>query len=55
VALVGDDATVKRLFIDGDRIELRAENKRYKPVPIGPDTDFRILGKVLAVRRSSGD
>lgn len=55
VALVGDEATVKRLFIQGDRIELRPENKRYKPVSIGPDTDFRILGKVLAVRRSPGD
>ncbi len=55
VALIDDEATVKRLFIQGDRIELRPENNRYKPVPIGPDTDFRILGKVIAVRRNLGD
>lgn len=55
VALIGDEATVKRLFIEGDRIELRPENRRYKPIPIEADMDFRILGKVLAVRRSSGE
>ena len=55
VALMGDDSTVKRLFIHGDRIELRAENKRYKPILVGPETDFRILGKVLAVRRTLGE
>jgi len=55
VALMGDDSTVKRLFIHGDRIELRAENKRYKPILVGPEIDFRILGKVLAVRRTQGE
>ena len=55
VVLIDDEATVKRLFIEGDRIELRPENRRYKPIPIGSEIDFRILGKVLAVRRSSGE
>jgi repressor LexA len=54
VALVGDDATVKRLFIHGDCIELRAENKRYKPIMVSGETEFRILGKVIAVRHSTG-
>jgi len=54
VALVDDEATVKRLAIRGDRIELRAENKRYNPILVGPDDDFRILGKVLAIRSSAG-
>ena len=54
VALVDDEATVKRLAIRGDRIELRAENKRYPPILVGPDDDFRILGKVLAIRSSAG-
>lgn len=49
VALLDDDATVKRLFIQGDRIELRAENKRYKPIVVSPEVEFRILGKVIAV------
>ncbi len=54
VALVGDEATVKRLFIHGDCIELRAENKRYKSILVSGETDFRILGKVIAVRHSTG-
>ncbi len=55
VALLGDEATVKRLIIRGDQIELRPENKRYKPIPVGPEIDFRILGKVLAVRSNEGE
>lgn len=55
VALMGDESTVKRLFIRGDRIELQAENKRYKPILVGPENDFRILGKVLAVQSNVGE
>lgn len=54
VALLGDESTVKRLFIHGDRIELRAENKRYKPILVSGETEFRILGKVIAIRHSAG-
>ena len=54
VALLEDEATVKRLFIGDDRIELRPENPKYKPIPIGPDDDLRIVGKVVAVRGSGG-
>jgi repressor LexA len=50
VALIGEEATVKRLFIHGDCIELRAENKRYKPILVSGETEFRILGKVIAIR-----
>lgn len=53
VALLDDEATVKRLYINGDRIELRPENPRYKPIPIGPDDDLRIVGRVVAVRGSA--
>jgi len=51
VALLGDEATVKRLRISKERIELRPENPRYRPILIGPDDDLRIQGKVVAVRR----
>ncbi len=54
VALLGDETTVKRLFIQGDRIELRPENKRYKPIPMTGNQDSRILGKVIAIRHSAG-
>jgi repressor LexA len=51
VALLEDEATVKRLFIRDERIELRPENPKYRPIPVGPDDGLRILGKVVAVRR----
>lgn len=54
VALLDDESTVKRLVIRGDRIELQPENKRYKPIAVNPDIDFRIIGKVLAVRSDVG-
>lgn len=47
------EATVKRLWIDGDRIELRAENRKYKPIEITAEREFRIVGKVLAIRGKS--
>ena len=55
VALLGDEATVKRLSIVNDRIELRPENPRFRPMVIGPDDDLRIQGKVVAVRRRPPD
>ncbi len=51
VALLEDEATVKRLFIRDERIELRPENPKHQPIPVGPDDGLRILGKVVAVRR----
>lgn len=54
VALLGDEATVKRLLIQGDRIELQAANPRYPPMPVSGETEFRILGKVIAIRRTEG-
>jgi len=55
VALLGDDATVKRLFIREHQIELRPENIKYKPMPIRAEDDLRIIGKVVAVRRDEND
>ena len=50
VALIDAESTVKRLWIQGDRIELRAENRRYKPIEINAEVEFRIVGKVVAIR-----
>ena len=52
VALLDEDATVKRLFVQEERIELRPENPKLRPIPIGPDDGLRILGKVVAVSRN---
>ena len=51
VALLDQEATVKRLFIQDERIELRPENPRHPSLRIGPDDGLRILGKVVAVSR----
>jgi repressor LexA len=54
VAVLDDDATVKRLSIREDAIELRPENPEFSPIRIGPDQEMRIVGKVIAVRRGGG-
>lgn len=51
VALLGEEATVKRLSIAEAQIELRPENPRHRPIVVGPDDDLRIQGKVIGVRR----
>ncbi len=51
VALLGDEVTVKRLSIRDEQIELRPENRWHRPVTVGPDDAFRILGKVVATKR----
>ena len=55
VALLEDEATVKRLFVRDERIELRPENPEHRPMPIGPDDGLRIVGKVVAVSRPGAD
>lgn len=50
VALVEDEATVKRLHLDGNRLELRPENPAFEVLRPPPDR-CRILGKVVEVRR----
>lgn len=49
VALLKDEATIKELSIRGDRIELKPRNPTHRSIPIGPEDELRILGKVIAV------
>jgi repressor LexA len=48
VALLDDEATVKRFFRESDRIRLQAENPTMEPIYA---RDVRILGKVVALFR----
>lgn len=48
-ALIGDDATVKRLVKRRDATYLKPENPKYQN--IYPDQDWHIQGKVMAVVR----
>ncbi len=50
VALVGDEATVKRLKRKGTRIELHPENPQFDPIIPNP-AELTLLGKVIEVRR----
>jgi repressor LexA len=49
VALLGEEATVKRFFKERDHIRLQPENSAMEPIL---STDVRILGKVVGVFRS---
>ena len=50
VALVGDEATVKRLRISKNRIELHPENTDFDPI-IPDAAELMIIGKVIEIRR----
>jgi repressor LexA len=48
VALLGEEATVKRFFREKDRVRLQPENKAYKPIRT---RDAQLLGRVVGVFR----
>jgi repressor LexA len=50
VALVEDEATVKRIKIRNNRVELHPENPAFEWIVPDPET-VQILGKVIEVRR----
>jgi repressor LexA len=49
VALVGEEATVKRFFQEADHIRLQPENETMEPIRV---RDVRVLGKVVGLMRS---
>ena len=51
VALVGEEATVKRFFRESDHIRLQPENDEMEPIRT---TEARILGRVVGVFRKVG-
>ena len=51
VLIQGEEATVKRFFLETDHIELRPENKKFKAVCY-PFSDILVQGKVVGVIRS---
>jgi repressor LexA len=48
VALLGDEATVKRFYREKDRIRLQPANNAYKPIRT---REAELLGKVVGVFR----
>ena len=51
VAMVDDEATVKRFFKEGDSVRLQPENESMSPLVFSSDTPVGILGKVVGVLR----
>ncbi|RPJ10796.1 MAG: hypothetical protein EHM36_02795 [Deltaproteobacteria bacterium] len=52
VTLMGEEATVKRFFKKGKRIELRPDNERWETIPVEEGSgEIQILGKVIGVFR----
>jgi repressor LexA len=49
VALVGEEATVKRFFQEADHVRLQPENAAMQPIR---SRDVRVLGKVVGLMRS---
>jgi len=50
VALIGDEATVKRIFKEDEKIILKPENRNMKTETYHPD-EVTIIGKVIGVIR----
>jgi repressor LexA len=51
VALLGDEATVKRFFRGSDHIRLQPEHPSMPPLLVSRQQEFSVLGKVVAVFR----
>ena len=51
VALLGDEATVKRFFKEDDRIRLQPEHPTMEPIIVTKQQPMTLLGKVVAVFR----
>jgi len=53
VALIGEEATVKRFYKTERGISLKAENPKFEPIEIerGEAATFKIIGKVMGVLR----
>lgn len=51
VALVNGEATVKRMYLRGDKMILRASNPAYADIVIGPEENVAVIGRVVGVLR----
>ena len=51
VALVGDEATVKRMYFEKDHIRLQPENDAFEPIIV---KEAVVLGKVVSLLRNFG-
>ena len=50
-ARIGEEATVKRFWRHGNRIELQAQNPNYAPIPLRKSDNAALIGKVIGLLR----
>jgi len=55
IALLGDEATVKRFYSKNKVIILQPENDMMQPIRVSEGSDFKILGKVIATLHRIGN
>jgi repressor LexA len=55
IALLGDEATVKRFYRKNKVIILQPENDTMQPIKVSEGSDFKILGKVVATLHRIGN
>ena len=51
VALLNNEATIKKYVAQGNRIELHPANPKMKPIVVSPKDDFRIEGVMIGLIR----
>ena len=51
VAMLNDEATVKKFEFINNKIRLIAENNAYTPIEVNSQDDFKVIGKVKGVVR----
>ncbi len=53
-ALVGEEATVKRMYLRDGKVVLRAANPAYADLVVGADAGVAVIGRVVSVMRRYG-
>ncbi|CUU02530.1 MAG: transcriptional repressor LexA [Fimbriimonadales bacterium] len=51
--LVNDEATIKRIYFEKDRVRLQPANPAYEPIYVRPE-EARVIGKVIGLIRDYG-
>lgn len=51
IALLGEEATIKRFFKEQDHVRLQPEHPTMEAILVGKQQPFQVLGKVVAVFR----
>jgi repressor LexA len=55
IALLGDEATLKRFYRKNKTIILKPENDVMEPIRVSEGSDFKVLGKVVATLHRIGN